>query len=54
MITIAEVNDAITTLREFCADRERCEECPLGFSNGECMLLEDRPFTWPNTTDDEV
>ena len=54
MITIAEVNDAITTLREFCADHARCEDCPLGLSGDDCSLLEDRPFTWPNTTDDEV
>ena len=51
MITLDELNAAITTIRIFCTEKETCDECPLGLSKGDCSLLEDRPFTWPNTLD---
>ena len=38
--------EALKLISEVCKDYSNCYDCPLGNSNGECLISEENPHNW--------
>lgn len=38
--------NAVKTIKKHCDTQDKCESCPLGRVNGDCILIEQCPGDW--------
>ena len=41
-----KLTEALKLISKTCEESEDCYECPLGNSNGECLISEENPQNW--------
>ena len=41
-----ELTEALKLISKTCGENDDCSICPLGDSNGECLISEENPQNW--------